>query len=269
MLARLVCVGGEGRDYEMRKTQVVLGRQPSGKTPASGATAAPDFAVGTDKTISRQHARITCKDHHAEEPQSFRIECLCKNGLTLNQSPVEQSSNPRKLHPNDIIQIGSVKLRFEHGDRLEPADRSRRAGESIGGYGSRRLERTSPGRRMMSPRERPRSGSPSLRLEPAPTPSRLQGWDTPGPATRSGFRGGGEPMLTAYKQLSGAVLGVLRSPDDGSEYGPLDYRTAARTLFLRPYLAHFCPVFSRFFAVFSVLTPGFQKVAPKDRGPVP
>ena len=52
-------------------------------------------------------------------------------------------------------------------------------------------------------------------------------------------------------------------------YGPLDYRTAARTLFLRPYLAHFCPVFSRFFAVFSVLTPGFQKVAPKDRGPVP
>ena len=53
------------------------------------------------------------------------------------------------------------------------------------------------------------------------------------------------------------------------EYGPLNYRTAARTLFLRPYLAHFCPVFSRFFAVFSVLTPGFQKVAPKDRGPVP
>ena len=51
--------------------------------------------------------------------------------------------------------------------------------------------------------------------------------------------------------------------------GPLNYRTAARTLFLRPYLAHFCPVFSRFFAVFSVLKPGFQKVAPKDRGVVP
>eukprot|EP01045_Picozoa_sp_COSAG04_P025592 COSAG04_NODE_3386_length_2867_cov_2.128251_1_plen_124_part_10 len=32
------------------------------------------------------------------------------------------------------------------------------------------------------------------------------------------------------------------------KYGPLNYRTAARTLFLRPYLAHFCPVFSRFFA---------------------
>ena len=52
-------------------------------------------------------------------------------------------------------------------------------------------------------------------------------------------------------------------------YGRLNYRTAARTLFLRPYLAHFCPVFSRFFAVFSVVTPGFQKVAPKDRGVVP
>ena len=33
-------------------------------------------------------------------------------------------------------------------------------------------------------------------------------------------------------------------------YGPLDYRTAARTLFLRPYLAHFCPVFSPFFRGF-------------------
>ena len=52
-------------------------------------------------------------------------------------------------------------------------------------------------------------------------------------------------------------------------YGPLNYRTATRTLFLRPYLAHFYPVFSRCFAVFSVLTPGFQKVAPKDRRAVP
>ena len=50
------------------------------------------------------------------------------------------------------------------------------------------------------------------------------------------------------------------------QYGPLNYRTAARTLFLRPYLVHFCSVFRRFFAVFSVLTPGFQKAAPKDRG---
>ena len=50
-------------------------------------------------------------------------------------------------------------------------------------------------------------------------------------------------------------------------YGPLNYRTAARTPFLRPYLAHFCSSFRHFFAVFSVLTPGFQKVAPRDRGP--
>eukprot|EP01045_Picozoa_sp_COSAG04_P010547 COSAG04_NODE_648_length_11585_cov_20.935335_12_plen_113_part_00 len=52
-----------------------------------------------------------------------------------------------------------------------------------------------------------------------------------------------------------------------SQYGALNYRTAARTLFLRPYLAHFCSFFRHFFAVFSVLTPGFQRVAPKDRGP--
>ena len=51
--------------------------------------------------------------------------------------------------------------------------------------------------------------------------------------------------------------------------GTLNYRTAARTLFHRPYLAHVCSFFRRFFAVFSVLTPGFQKVAPNDRGPVP
>ena len=49
--------------------------------------------------------------------------------------------------------------------------------------------------------------------------------------------------------------------------GPLDYRTAARTLFLRPYLAHFCSFFRRFFAVFSVLTPGIRRGAPKDPGP--
>ena len=55
----------------------------------------------------------------------------------------------------------------------------------------------------------------------------------------------------------------------GGAYLSITNRSATRTLFLRPYLAHFCPVFSRFFAVFSVLTPGFQKVAPKDRGPVP
>ena len=52
-------------------------------------------------------------------------------------------------------------------------------------------------------------------------------------------------------------------------YGPLKYRTAARTLFLRPYLAHFCSFFRGSFAALSVLAPGFQKVAPKDRGTVP
>ena len=36
-------------------------------------------------------------------------------------------------------------------------------------------------------------------------------------------------------------------------YGRHNYRTAARTLFDRPYLAHFCSVFRRFFAVCSVL----------------
>ena len=66
----------------------------------------------------------------------------------------------------------------------------------------------------------------------------------------------------------GADVDLAQLPPQAM-YGPLNYRTAARTLFLRPYLAHFCPVFSRFFAVFSVLTPGFQKVAPKDRGAVP
>ena len=46
---------------------------------------------------------------------------------------------------------------------------------------------------------------------------------------------------------------VMQNPD---AYGPLDYRPAARTLFLRPYLAHFC----------SVMTPGIRRVAPEDRG---
>jgi len=60
------------------------------------------------------------------------------------------------------------------------------------------------------------------------------------------------------------------SQNEGYEmYGRLNYRTAARTLFNRPYFAHCCSSFRRLFAVFSVLTPGIQKVAPKDRGSVP
>ena len=54
--------------------------------------------------------------------------------------------------------------------------------------------------------------------------------------------------------------------NSGAGYGPLNYRTAARTLFLRPYLAHFCSSFRRFFAVLSVLAPGFRRGAPEDRG---
>eukprot|EP01045_Picozoa_sp_COSAG04_P016205 COSAG04_NODE_1335_length_7178_cov_14.567679_7_plen_1040_part_00 len=49
-------------------------------------------------------------------------------------------------------------------------------------------------------------------------------------------------------------------------YGPLNYRTAARTLFLRPYLAHFCPVFSRFFAVFSRLDASIPESGTKRPG---
>ena len=52
-------------------------------------------------------------------------------------------------------------------------------------------------------------------------------------------------------------------------YRSVKHRRAARTLFHRPYLAHFGSFFRRFFAVLSVLAPGFQKVAPKDRGTVP
>ena len=52
-------------------------------------------------------------------------------------------------------------------------------------------------------------------------------------------------------------------------YLSITNRSATRTLFVRPYLAHFCSFFRRFFAVLSVLTRGIQKVVPKDRGPVP
>ena len=82
-----------------------------------------------------------------------------------------------------------------------------------------------------------------------------------------------EGDATAWGEYYDEGGNALEGAKDGEVvckwYGRLDYRTAARTLFLRLYLAHFCPVFSRFFAVFSVLTPGFQKVAPKDRGAVP
>ena len=66
--------------------------------------------------------------------------------------------------------------------------------------------------------------------------------------------------------VAAKLVGVI---DHTPMYGHLNYRTAARTLFLRPYLAHFGSFFRHFFAVLSVLTPGIRKVAPKDRGPVP
>ena len=48
--------------------------------------------------------------------------------------------------------------------------------------------------------------------------------------------------------LERAKCTVVRDVD--GLYGPLNYRTAARTLFLRPYLANFCSFFRRFFSLF-------------------
>ena len=62
-------------------------------------------------------------------------------------------------------------------------------------------------------------------------------------------------------------VGYWCSPHAPRGTVPLNCRTAARTLLLRPYLAHFCSFFRRVVAALSVLTPGFQKVVPKDRGP--
>ena len=74
-------------------------------------------------------------------------------------------------------------------------------------------------------------------------------------------------LVGGVREVAGETAQAF-ADGEGIRYGPLDYGTAARTLFQRPYLAHFCPVFRRFFAVLSVLTPGIQKVAPKDRGAV-
>ena len=66
---------------------------------------------------------------------------------------------------------------------------------------------------------------------------------------------------------SASPKGIMTSPISAG-YLLRKHRRAARTLFRWLYLAHFCSFFLRFFAVFSVLTPGIQKVAPEDRGPV-
>ena len=59
-----------------------------------------------------------------------------------------------------------------------------------------------------------------------------------------------------------------RRPAEAAQHLSITNRSATRTLFRWLFLAHFCSFFLRFFAVFSVLTPGIQKVAPKDPGPV-
>ena len=84
---------------------------------------------------------------------------------------------------------------------------------------------------------------------------------------RPGPYGVGNDGLLDVRMLHGGS--VSRGELFDVEYGRLNYRTAARTLFHGPYLAHFCSFFRRSFAVFSVLTPGIRSVAPKDRGPVP
>eukprot|EP01045_Picozoa_sp_COSAG04_P013583 COSAG04_NODE_971_length_9098_cov_6.273253_2_plen_208_part_00 len=90
--------------------------------------------------------------------------------------------------------------------------------------------------------------------------------DSEGPVSLSAMTGLSQLQGTALPSV-GHQLSIRLEGDQAEEaYGALNYRTAARTLFLRPYLAHFCSSFRRFFAVFSILTPGFQKVAPKDRG---
>ena len=80
------------------------------------------------------------------------------------------------------------------------------------------------------------------------------------------LRGRELPKLVAWTVEEWRGVAEPPTPEE-CLYGRLNYRTAARTLFLRPYLAHFCSVFRRFFAVFAVLTPGFQELARKDRGP--
>ena len=67
---------------------------------------------------------------------------------------------------------------------------------------------------------------------------------------------------------SASPKGIMTSPISAG-YLSITNRSATRTLFVRLYLAHFGRFFLRFFAVLSVLTPGIQQAAPKDRGPVP
>lgn len=210
VLARLVCVGGDGRDYDICQNQIVLGRQPTGKTPKAGAT--PDFVVSSDKTVSRRHARITCSDYTADEPSSFQLECLCKNSkgkLLVNKVPVEQGAQKR-LHSGDIIEIGSIRLRFQRATDQRGASPKRVSPRDYGRGTSR-----SPTRHGTSQR-----GSP-LWLEPAGTPAYQGRSPTRHEATRMGTDRsmiGGGPSLVPRRQLGGAVHASLRAVDDGSVF---------------------------------------------------
>ncbi len=208
VLARLVCVGGDGRDYDICQNQIVLGRQPTGKTPKAGAT--PDFVVSSDKTVSRRHAKITCSDYTAEEPSSFQLECLCKNSkgkLLVNKVPVEQGAK-KSLHSGDIIEIGSIRLRFQRATDQRGASPNR-----VSPRANSRGTSRSPTRRGTSQR-----GSP-LWLEPAGTPAYQGRSPTRYEATRTGTDRsmiGGGPSLVPRRQLGGAVHATLRAVDDGS-----------------------------------------------------
>ena len=102
----------------------------------------------------------------------------------------------------------------------------------------------------------------------APRPSAYTtegGWNDDAYAIPAGF----EDVAKAAAERMDAMVSAEQETPRPSAYGPLNYRTAARTLFLRLYLARFCSFFRHFFAVFSVLTPGIRSVAPEDRGPLP
>ena len=91
-------------------------------------------------------------------------------------------------------------------------------------------------------------------------------------AWRQGALAPDRAALRRSSWLSAALTWTVTNAAPSSAaslYSRHDFRRAARTLFDRLYLAHFCSFFRRFFAVFSALTPGFQKVALEDRGSVP
>ena len=115
----------------------------------------------------------------------------------------------------------------------------------------------------------PEGSSPLLKGKPAPGPGQKEGEGAIHRPRMGGLYTLPDGHNAPFRRMIAHPKVVQRlNMMLGPGYGHLNYRTAARTLFHRPYLAHFCSFFRRFFVVFSVLAPGFQKVAPKDRGPV-